>query len=168
MTPDAAGGAPTAALVARLDYPMYVVTASDGSSESGCLAGFVTQCSIDPVRFLVCISVVNHTARVAPQASVLGVHLLGSDQHEMAVLFGELSGDVTDKFAAVQWHRGASGAPVLDDCAAWFEGQVLGSYDLGDHSGYLVAPVAGGPGPHPGQLSYSAVRDVQPGHAARS
>ena len=81
------------ALVEATDYPLYVVTASDGAELSGCLAGYITQSSIKPVQFLVCISKVNHTFGVAQRSEALALHLLGSDQHAMASLFGELSGD---------------------------------------------------------------------------
>ncbi len=47
------------------DFPLYVVTARVGDEVSGCLAGFVTQSSLRPVRFLVCVSKVNCTFRVA-------------------------------------------------------------------------------------------------------
>ncbi len=57
----------------RVDYPYYVVTVRSPDAEmSGCLAGFVTQCSIDPPNFLVCISKVNHTLAVAQHSSGMG------------------------------------------------------------------------------------------------
>ena len=52
-------------LTGELDFSMLVVTAFDGRERAGCLVGFSTQCSIDPPRYLVCISTANHTARVA-------------------------------------------------------------------------------------------------------
>ena len=52
-------------LVSRLDYPMAIVTAADGEERSGCLVGFHTQCSIEPARFLICISRRNHTYSIA-------------------------------------------------------------------------------------------------------
>jgi flavin reductase (DIM6/NTAB) family NADH-FMN oxidoreductase RutF len=153
-----------AALVGRVDYPMYIVTASAGTALSGCLAGFVTQCSILPAHFLVCISKENHTIAIAERAGALGLHLLGSDQLDLARIFGELTDDRTDKFALVDWHPGATGAPVLDLCAAWFEGRVLQRFDLGDHVGHLVEPLAGGGGGAPGQLWYSSARHLHAGH----
>ena len=52
-----------------IDYAYFVVTVRAPDAEmSGCLAGFVTQCSIDPPNFLVCISKVNHTLGVAERA----------------------------------------------------------------------------------------------------
>ncbi len=155
---------PVAALVGRIDYPMYVVTASGGGTVSGCLAGFVTQCSIEPVHFLVCVSNENHTAGVAEQARTLAVHLLGADQYDTAAFFGELTGDAIDKMALVTWRAGTTGAPVLAECAAWFEADVLDRVPMGDHTGYVVAPVAGDGGTHPGRLMYSAVRHLHAGH----
>ena len=66
-----------AAFTGRATYALTVVTtvAVDGE-RSGCLAGFVTQCSIEPPRFLVCISKVNHTGGVVARAQALAVHLL--------------------------------------------------------------------------------------------
>ena len=104
--------------LALVDYPFYVVTArSPDGDMSGCLAGFVTQCSIDPPNFLVCISKRNHTLPVAERATGMGLHLLGEDQEDMARLFGEETGDLVDKFAAVDWRLGSTGAPLLVESA---------------------------------------------------
>lgn len=155
-----------AALVGRSDFPMFVITAFDGHETSGCLAGFVTQCSILPARLLVCISKENHTALVAASAAALGVHLLGQDQKPTAALFGEHTGDRTDKLAEVAWHPGATGAPILDESAAWVEGTIRQRFDVGDHVAHLLDPVAGGGGGARGQLRYAQVRDLHPGHPA--
>ncbi|HEY5246254.1 MAG TPA: flavin reductase family protein [Acidimicrobiales bacterium] len=154
------------ALVDRVDYPLYVVTAADATEVSGCLAGFVTQSSIRPSRFIVCISKQNHTFRVAEQAAGLAVHLLGTDQHDLASLFGEQSGDVMDKFDHVHWRRGATGAPILADCSAWIEGHILWRTTAGDHEAFLVAVEDGGAGPRHGQLDRQAAGDLQAGHPA--
>src|SRR3954469_9365366 len=87
------------ALVSGLEYPMYVVTAAVDGERSGCLAGFVTQCSIDPPTMLVCISKANHTHAVAQAATTLVVHFLGAEDEALARLFGERTGDDIDKFA---------------------------------------------------------------------
>ena len=163
MTGDRAADA-VAGVVRRLDFPMFVVTAAADDELSGCLAGFVTQCSIEPVRYLVCLSTANHTAGVAERTGALAVHLLGADQHGLAEVFGALTGDVADKFSMVSWRPGTTGAPVLDECAAWFEGPVIHRFELGDHTGHVITPVDGGSGSHPGQLNYSAVSDVDAGH----
>jgi len=57
-------GAAFAALVAQLNYPMFVVTTAAGGKRAGCLVGFTSQVSILPRRFLVGLSNKNYTYRV--------------------------------------------------------------------------------------------------------
>lgn len=156
-------------LTGRLDYSMFVVTATDGQRRAGCLVGFATQCSIDPPRFLVCLSRANHTFSVAEAAGVLVVHPLAADQFDLARLFGESTGETVDKFAACSWRPGPSGAPVLMDCADWFAGRILGRFDAGDHVGFWLEPIeagAGAAGAPASPLLFSAVKHLVPGHRA--
>lgn len=90
------GGDGTAAferMMARLDFPMFVVTTRAGTERSGCLVGFACQASIRPPRFLVGLSKLNHTYRVARRANHLAVHLLTRRNRELAGLFGAETGD---------------------------------------------------------------------------
>ena len=152
------------AMTSAANYPLYIVTAADGGEKAGCLAGFVTQSSIDPVRFVICISKANRTFAVAENSTSLALHLLGSDQRAMASLFGETTGDVVDKFADVPWSKGGTGAPVLTDCAAWVEGAIINRMSAGDHEAFLIAVADGGPGTHQGCLMLDDVGDFEPGH----
>lgn len=153
-------------VLSDLDYPMLVVTAADGAARAGCLVGFATQCSIDPVRLSVWISKANRTWRVAVSTEVLAVHFLAADQAALASLFGGETGDEVDKFAACRWHAGPEGVPLIDDCARWIVGRVLRRDDGGDHVGHLLAPIAASAGVWQGQLGFQAVRGLDPGHAA--
>jgi flavin reductase (DIM6/NTAB) family NADH-FMN oxidoreductase RutF len=152
--------------MADLEYPMLVVTAEAGGRRGGCLVGFAAQCSISPPRFMVWLSHRNHTLAVARQAEVLAVHLLSAEDHALAELFGSRCGEEVDKFAAVAWHEGPEGVPLLDACPRWFVGRVLERFDSGDHDGFLLEPVDAGTGPWSGQLGFSAVQDLEPGHDA--
>jgi flavin reductase (DIM6/NTAB) family NADH-FMN oxidoreductase RutF len=153
------------AIATDLDSPVWIVTAGEGQERSGCLVGFATQCSIDPDRWLVCISKANHTARPAARTDVLVVHLLRAGDRGLAVRFGEESGDEVDKFAGLRWHPGPAGAPVVDGLD-WFAGQVLARHDVGDHIAVLLAPFDGSCEHHDRQLGFQAVRDLDAGHAA--
>ena len=154
-----------------VDYPMYVVTATadDGGEQAGCLVGFAGQSSIDPPRFLVCLSKLNRTYRVAQRTDVLAVHLLAADDHAGAELFGGETGDEVDKFARCRWEPGPAGVPVLLDAVGWFAGRVLERIELGDHVGHQLAPMAGTgrpPAPDAAVLTFHAARAVPPGHPA--
>jgi flavin reductase (DIM6/NTAB) family NADH-FMN oxidoreductase RutF len=149
----------------RLDYPLFVVTMRAGDGErSGCLAGFVTQCSMIPVRFIVCISKLNRSYFVAERSTTLALHRLGDDQVDLASLFGEHTGDSMDKFERCQWHDGRSGAPILAECGAWIEGSILNSFSVGDHHAFEIAPVDAGLGRHQGLLTFRKIPPLEPGH----
>lgn len=154
------------ALTGLLDYPMFVVTVAAGGTRAGCLVGFLTQCSIHPPRFLVCLSDKNHTAQVAEHVSMLAVHALGAEQRPLAELFGSTSGDHVDKFARCEWEPGPDGTPLLRDCPGRFMGRVVARHDLGDHIGFVVEVTEAEVGPPVPLLTFQQVRDLEPGHSA--
>lgn len=158
-----------ARLCASLNAPMVVITAFDGRERSGCLAGFHTQCSIDPQRWLACISNANHTAGVAAGSEWLAVHFLRNDQHALAELFGGVTGDAIaphEKFEACAWRPGPGGVPLLAGCDR-ITGRVLSRVDVGDHVAHLldVVEIVMEHAPAP-QLGSRDVGDIQPGHPA--
>jgi flavin reductase (DIM6/NTAB) family NADH-FMN oxidoreductase RutF len=151
-------------LVSDLTYPMFVVTARDGGERAGCLVGFTTQCSIDPPRFLVCISKANRTHDVAAGARVLAVHLLAEGERDLAERFGAETGDVADKFEGLNVEAGPEEVPVLADVERWFAGAVLERLDLGDHTGMVLEPIAGDAESAAEPLDFQQVADIDPGH----
>jgi flavin reductase (DIM6/NTAB) family NADH-FMN oxidoreductase RutF len=152
------------ALVGQLDYPMFIVTAATDDERAGCLVGFATQTSIDPSRFLVCLSKNNRTHHVARAAGVLAVHLVPDDGDALAELFGGKTGDRVDKFAQCDWRPGPAGVPILVRCESWFAGRVLGRLDAGDHDAFVLAPIAAATGGDRGEFSSRRASSIQPGH----
>lgn len=154
-------------LVALLNYPMFVVTTQADGTPAGCLVGFASQTSIHPPRFLVGLSRRNHTFRIAHDASHLAVHVFDHDHLDVVELFGSQTSDKVDKFDRCSWHPGPEQLPILNDAAAWFVGEILERFSLGDHVGHLLAPVGGSP---PRELetwvSFGDVRELEPGHEA--
>jgi flavin reductase (DIM6/NTAB) family NADH-FMN oxidoreductase RutF len=153
-------------LLGDLDHAMLVVTASAGGRRSGCLVGFFSQCSIEPPRVMVWVSAANHTAPVAAATDVLGVHVLERDQRDLAELFGGETDDRVDKFARCRWHDGPEGVPILDGCHRWLVGRILGRHPTGDHTGYLLEPIAAEAGEWSGQLGALEAQAIEPGHPA--
>ena len=156
-----------AAIVARIDYPMFVATTvgSDGE-RAGCLVGFATQCSIDPQRFLVCVSNKNRTYRVLRGSDALALHVVPEDADDVVELFGGETADDVDKFARCEWREGPAGLPILERCPSWFAGRVLDRIDLGDHVGHVVEPFAGEAGYEGRAYPFSRAKRVEPGHEA--
>ena len=153
-------------LVSAIDYPMYIATVADGDRRGGCLVGFTTQCSIDPPRFLVCISVRNHTFRIARTARVMVVHLVPEHGGDLAELFGSRTGDDLDKFAMCDWTPGPDGTPVLAGCPNWFAGRVLQRIPAGDHWAFLLDTFAAESAPDADAFTFHRAKRIEPGHEA--
>jgi flavin reductase (DIM6/NTAB) family NADH-FMN oxidoreductase RutF len=152
-------------LAGSLDYPLFIVTASDADRREGCVIGFATQCSFHPARFLACLSRENRTFRFALGVDALAVHLVPRARADLAALFGGETGDEIDKFAHCAWHPGPRGLPILDDCPSWFAGAICERLDLGDHVGFLLDPFEAHFAPGEEIVFFQAVKDaIEPGH----
>ena len=154
-------------IVARLDYPMFVATTRGADGEpAGCLVGFATQASIDPERFLVCISDKNRTFRVLRGAEFMALHVVPEDADDVVELFGGETADETDKFDRCEWREGPEGLPLLERCPSWFAGRILDRVPMGDHVGHLVEPFAGEAAYDGRAFPFSRAKRVDPGHEA--
>lgn len=153
-------------LTGDLDYPMLVVTTIAGGERAGCLVGFSTQCSIDPGRYIVCLSDKNRTTRVAARAGALAVHFLPASAEDLAELFGSHTGDEIDKFAQCEWHTGPAGLPIIDRCGKWFAGRILQRRTLGDHIAFVLDPIAAANDDREGTFAFHRAKRLEPGHEA--
>ncbi len=153
-------------LMAELDYPMFIVTLAVEGERSGCLVGFATQASIHPPRFLVGLSDRNRTYRLAARADALAVHFVPQEATHLAELFGGETGDEVDKFDRSDWQPGPEGLPILSGCANWFVGRVLERHDFGDHTGFVLEPVAAAHDDDAEvEFTFHRAKRIEPGHA---
>jgi flavin reductase (DIM6/NTAB) family NADH-FMN oxidoreductase RutF len=157
-----------AALMARLDPPVVILTASAAGERSGCLVSFHSQTSMAPTRYCVWVSRANHTWPIARRATHLALHVLDRREHALARLFATTSGDAVDKFSRCVWHAGPGDAPLLAGAAGWFVGTPCAWLEPeGDHAGVVLSPVAAWVAPARREvLRFTDVRHLSPGHAA--
>ncbi|MEU6537370.1 flavin reductase family protein [Streptomyces sp. NPDC047000] len=77
-------------------------------------------------------------------SGLVGVHILGEHQEDLAVTFAR-SG--ADRFgAATAWYEGPEGVPVLEDVLAWTVCRVVTRVPAGDHRIVLAEVLAGDTG----------------------
>ena len=143
----------------ELDYPMFIATVPG----DGCLVGFATQCSIDPPRFLACLSNKNRTYRLARDASHMAVHVVPEDRMDLAELFGGETGDEVEKLTQCEWREGEGGVPLIEGCPH-LVGRIRSSFDVGDHVAFEldVLEVVGSARP----LTFQQAKRIDPGHEA--
>jgi flavin reductase (DIM6/NTAB) family NADH-FMN oxidoreductase RutF len=143
----------------ELDFPMFIATVPG----DGCLIGFATQCSIDPPRFLACLSDKNRTYRLARDAEHMAVHVVPHDRTDLAELFGGETGDEVDKLARCEWSEGPGGVPLIAGCP-YLVGRIRRSFDVGDHVAFELDVVETEGSARP--LLFQRAKHIEPGHEA--
>lgn len=83
------------------------------------------------------------------RAASYSVNVLTHAQQALAVRFATLRGD---RFAGVAFHRGASGAPLIDGCGAWFECRHHSITRAGDHMLFIGEVLHFARARHPGAM----------------
>jgi flavin reductase (DIM6/NTAB) family NADH-FMN oxidoreductase RutF len=154
------------AIVGNLEYPMFIVTTRVQDEPLGCLVGFTTQASIDPPRFLVCLSHTNRTFRRGRDAELLAVLAVPATADDLAQLFGGETTDETDKFARCEWEEGPEGVPLLAACPNRFVGRVLWHSDAGDHDAFLLEPIEASAERGHEEFTFHRAKRIDPGHEA--
>lgn len=148
-----------------LDCPALVVTTQAEGVPAGCLVGFGSQVTDQPPKFLVSLAKGSHTLQVASQSQHLAVHALAQRHRALAVLFGGETGHKVKKFERCSWRAGPQGVPILDDSMGWFVGRTVDWADLGDHTIFLLVPVASWASESDEELLYlSDLDDIDPGY----
>lgn len=169
-TPESAPDEVFDQITQSLDAPLLVVTAADGADRDGCVVGFHTQSSLEPLRYALWLSKANRTYRIALGSEYLGVHLLGADDRRLGSWFGGHTGDDVDPFAGVDLDPGPGGVPLLRAARARFAGRRVAMFedDEGDHACFVVEAGPGrvsGAGTDVELLRVSDLSDIEPGHS---
>lgn len=108
-----------------------VVTSRDADGAPvGLTANSFTSVSLEPPLVLVCIGEAAASFGVFRETDRFAVNVLRADQIEIARVFAAKG---ADRFAAVTWREVVTGAPVLDEAAAWFDCRTHGVTPAGDH-----------------------------------
>jgi flavin reductase (DIM6/NTAB) family NADH-FMN oxidoreductase RutF len=109
-------------IVSDLEYPTFIVTARAGEERLGCLVGFTTQASIDPPRFVVCLSHNNRTCRVGRDSTMLGVHAVPTRRVRPRGTLRRRDLRRDGQVRPLRVARGPEGVPILDRCESWSPG----------------------------------------------
>jgi flavin reductase (DIM6/NTAB) family NADH-FMN oxidoreductase RutF len=136
--PDEAGPGQSACLnlYSRLASGVSVVTALGEDGMTGLTASSVTSVSLRPPLLLVSVTHGSRTLAAIRARRAFAVHLLRSDQQELAGHFAGQPG-VTQPD-----HRVVLGAPVLPDALAWTVCLLEAEHEYGDHTLVIGAVAA--------------------------
>ena len=127
-------------LLRRQAATVAVITTAGDDRAVGFTATSFTSVSLHPPLVSFCIYRGSSSWPAVEAAEYVAVHLLGTDQAEVAQIFA--AGGI-DRFAQTAWRSGPYGMPLLDSALAWMVCRVTERIAAGNHAIVLAEPVAG-------------------------
>ena len=130
---------PVYTLLRSLTSPVVAITTSAGGIRNGLIVNSAQRASLVPTipRLSIYISKINFTHDLIYKSGVFTLHLLREDQWELIWQLGFQSGRDIDKLAGLKLLEGKTGCPVLEDCLASFECNVVNAMDTGASTFFL-------------------------------
>ena len=119
----------------RLSCGLYIIAASDGERNVGCVINTTTQVTSSPSQLMVAVNKDNYTAGVIRKTKKFDVMALTEDvTMELIGVFGFQSSETVNKFENLETEMDSLGIPYLKQhCNAHFACQVQQIIDVGTH-----------------------------------
>jgi flavin reductase (DIM6/NTAB) family NADH-FMN oxidoreductase RutF/rubredoxin len=155
----------------KITYGLYVVSSRIGEKMNGYISNTVFQVTAEPAQLAIVCSKNNFTAEMISQSKVVSISVLQKEcSNETMGTFGYKSGRDIDKFSGMQYKTGKTGAPILlNDTIAWFECEVIQSFDVGTHIIFIGKVVDGETlNEDLDPLTYAYYREVKKGKAPKN
>ena len=118
-----------------MTYGIYVLTTAHEKRINGMIASWVSQVSYDPLLIMVGVHTRRYTHQLLEKSGCFALHVIDRQQAEFLARF---KGSVPKaKFSSVQWERGQTGCPILQESLAYLECNVKTKYTPGNHTLFL-------------------------------
>lgn len=138
-TPDS--GAVDKAIMTKLSYGLFVLTANDGEKDNGCIINTAMQITVSPLKILVAVNKDNKTHDMILSSGAFAVSILSENvPFSIFEQFGFQSGKNVDKFAGVTYdNRTADGIRYLPSYTnGVISAKVTDSLDCGTHTVFFA------------------------------
>jgi len=112
---------------------VFVVSLLDGDRVNAYAAGWVVRVSEVPVMIQVAVWDENYSFELSEKCTHFAVHILEEGQQDVARHFGRTCGRDCDKLSGYAVQPGRAGVPILQDCLAHLECEVVSRQVYGDH-----------------------------------
>ena len=123
------------AVLRMIPYGLYVLTGETPDGEiAAATVNWVTQVSFQPPLIVVGVKADSSAHGVIKTAKTFALNVLGKGQQAMAFTFFKPALREGDKISNEPFHRGTTGAPIIDTCPAFIECKLTDTVEKGDHS----------------------------------
>jgi flavin reductase (DIM6/NTAB) family NADH-FMN oxidoreductase RutF len=116
-----------------------VVAAGRGESCYAVTVNSFTSVSLDPTLLLVCLTTASRTRAEIYNTKAFNINVLSEAQEHVSRFFAKPQDD-SSWFQELNCREGKLGAPIIPDCLAHIECELVESHETGDHT-ILIAEV---------------------------
>lgn len=120
-----------------------IVTTRRGDAIHGLTVSGFTGVSLDPPLVLVSVGHNQYSHTWLQESDCFAVNFLHADQVDLSDRFAGRAPQVADRFEGVAYRTQVTGAPILEDCLAWFDCHIVAMHTAGDHTLFIGEVVAG-------------------------
>jgi len=117
-----------------IPYGLFVLGAKHGNNSTVATVNWVTQASFNPPLVVVGIKKDSGLHAMVKESKVFSLSMLETGQKAIASGFFRHVEPKDGKFGNYSYTTGRNGAPIFSDAPASVECEVVGFYELGDHS----------------------------------
>ncbi len=125
----------------KIGYGLYVLTASEGEKDNGCIINTVMQVTSDPVQVAIAVNKKNYTNGMIQRTKKFNLSILSLDaKFETFKHFGYQSGKDVNKFES---YEGAKRSPngvlyITEGVNSFISAYVKNEIDLGTHTLFIA------------------------------
>lgn len=125
--------------MSRVAATVHVVTTDGPAGRHGATATSVASLTDAPPTLIVCLNLASRAHRLATGNGVLAVNTLSGGHEALARAFATPSHGAPDaRFDHGRWTTGVTGAPLLEDALAVFDGRIVRETVVGTHAALFV------------------------------
>lgn len=118
----------------RLNQGVFLLTSAEANHANGCPVLWVSRASFRPLLVAVFVHPKRFTYELILKSGAFCLNILARSSLELARKMGSTSGRKKDKFRGLAWHKGESGAPILDKgIIGYIDCRLQATFPAGDH-----------------------------------
>lgn len=123
--------------LAKIPYPVAVVTVGRGGVENGLTVSWLSQVSFAPPRIMIALDSHHYSVDFLRSTKNFAVNLLRDDQKALAAHFAKPSDSSRGKLDGVAVDEAPSGAAVIKDASAYLDCELVETLTCGDHTLFI-------------------------------
>ena len=128
-----------------IPYGLYVLTSESNDGQiAAATINWVTQASFEPPLLAIGVKTDSGAHEIIKETKVFALNVLGKGQQNLAYTFFKSLERDGNTIGGEAFTLGKSGAPILDNAAAYLECSFMESIERGDHSLFLGEVIEAG------------------------